>query len=85
MLIETKFVNFMCFRMRFQTRNCEPATLTLIRSSSGDCFARVVSCATDGAEESQVYLTESVYKLVLQKSIPAQIRELFANISNDKG
>ena len=31
------------------------------------------------------YLTESVYKDVLQNSIPAQIRQLILYISNDKG
>ena len=31
------------------------------------------------------YLTESVYNVVLQKSIPAQIRQLFLYISNDRG
>ena len=34
---------------------------------------------------SQVYLTQSVYKLVLQKSIPAQIRQLFLHLSNYNG
>jgi len=32
-----------------------------------------------------VYLSESVYKVVLQKSIPAQIRQLILYISNNKG
>ena len=31
------------------------------------------------------YLTESVYKIVSQESIPAQIRQLIPYISNDKG
>jgi len=31
------------------------------------------------------YLTESVYKVVLQKSIPAQIRQLILHICNNKG
>ena len=31
------------------------------------------------------YLTESVYQVVLQKSIPAQIRQLILYISNSKG
>ena len=31
------------------------------------------------------YLTESVYKVCLQKSIPAQIRQLFLYMSNKKG
>ena len=31
------------------------------------------------------YLTESVYKVVLQMSIPAQIRQRVLYISNDKG
>jgi len=31
------------------------------------------------------YLTESVYKVVWQKSIPARIRQLILYISNDKG
>jgi len=30
------------------------------------------------------YLTESVYKVVLQKSSPAQVRQLILYISNDK-
>jgi len=30
----------------------------------------------------EVYLTESVYKVVLQKSIPGQIRQLILDISN---
>ena len=34
---------------------------------------------------STAYLTESVYKLVLRKSIPAQIRQLILHISNNKG
>ena len=33
----------------------------------------------------QVYLTETVYKVVLQKSIPAQTRQLILDISNSKG
>jgi len=33
----------------------------------------------------QSYLTESVYKVVLQKSIPAQIRQLILCICNDEG
>ena len=31
------------------------------------------------------YLTASVYNVVLQKSIPAQIRQLILDVSNDKG
>ena len=31
------------------------------------------------------YLTESVYKVVFKKSIPAQIRELIIYVSNNKG
>ena len=31
------------------------------------------------------HLTESAYKVVLQESIPAQIRQLILCISNDKG
>ena len=33
----------------------------------------------------QSYLTESVYKVVLQKSIPTQIRPLILVISNNEG
>ena len=33
----------------------------------------------------QLYLTESVYKIVVQKSIPAQIRQLTLYMSNNKG
>ena len=32
-----------------------------------------------------VYLTQSVFKVVLQKSIPRQIRQLVLNISDGKG
>ena len=32
----------------------------------------------------QVYLTESAYKIVVKKSIPAQIRQVILHISNDK-
>ena len=31
------------------------------------------------------YLTETVYKVVLRKSIPAQIRQFILYISHDKG
>ena len=31
------------------------------------------------------YLTASVYKVVLQKSIPTQVRQLILYISNNKG
>ena len=31
------------------------------------------------------YLTESVFKIVLQKSIPAQIRQLVLHIGNNQG
>ena len=43
--------------------------------------------ATEAAHEATLntYLTESVYKVVLQKSIPPQIRQLIPYISNDKG
>jgi hypothetical protein len=34
---------------------------------------------------NSLYLTESVYKDVVQKSIPAQIRQLALQISNNKG
>ena len=33
----------------------------------------------------RLYLTESVYKVVFQKSIPAQIRQLIVYVSNNKG
>ena len=33
----------------------------------------------------QVHLTARVYKVVMQKSAPAQIRQLVLHISNDKG
>ena len=32
-----------------------------------------------------IHLTESVYKVVLQKSIPTQIRQLILYISDDEG
>jgi len=35
--------------------------------------------------QARSYLTESVYKVVLQKSIPEQIRQLILYISNNKG
>ena len=38
-----------------------------------------------GVGVEQLYLTESVYKFVLQMSILAQIRQLVLYISNDKG
>ena len=37
------------------------------------------------AEAAGLHLTESVYKIVSQKSIPPQIRQLFLYISNNKG
>jgi hypothetical protein len=36
-------------------------------------------------QEPHYHLTDRVYKVVLQKSIPAQIRQLIKRISNDKG
>ena len=36
-------------------------------------------------ELHRIYLTESAYKVVLQKLIPVQIRQLIIYISNDKG
>ena len=42
-------------------------------------------CCENESGGEGVYLTESVDKVVLQKSIPAQIRQLFLSISNDKG
>jgi len=38
-----------------------------------------------GLASSQVYLTESVYKVVLQKSTPAQTRQLIFHPNNEKG
>ena len=38
-----------------------------------------------GLFEDHSYLTESIYKVVLQKSIPAQIRQLILYISNNQG
>ena len=35
--------------------------------------------------EFQSYLTESVFEVILQKSIPAQIRQPILNIKNSKG
>jgi hypothetical protein len=35
-------------------------------------------------QRGQVYLTESVYKVVLQQSIPAQIHQLVLYISNGR-
>ena len=37
------------------------------------------------AVKSRAYLTQSVLKVVLQKSIPTQIRQLILDISNYKG
>ena len=44
------------------------------------------SCSSEGAKfgAEQFYLTESVYKVVLQKSIPAQIRQRILYISIDE-
>ena len=38
-----------------------------------------------GRHLPQAYLTDSVYKVVLQKSTPPQIRQLIRYISNDTG
>ena len=37
------------------------------------------------AEVSFSYLTQSVFKVVLQKSIPTQIRQLILSVSNSEG
>ena len=47
-----------------------------------DSVKQLLGCA--GREPQNVYHTESVYKVVLQKSIPAQIRQLILYISNSR-
>ena len=38
----------------------------------------------DGVEVIQSYLTENVHKAILQKPIPAHVRQLILDISNNK-
>ena len=40
---------------------------------------------TKSLRSNRIYLTESVYKVVLQKSIPPPIRQLILHISNNEG
>jgi len=37
------------------------------------------------ADQVRLYLTQSVFKVVLQKSIPPQIRQLILYVRNSKG
>ena len=48
-------------------------------------FLEVRSFAALHGLNPQPYLTESVFKIVLQKSTPAQIRQLILYISNNNG
>ena len=48
----------------------------------GSMRVRNALCESDAL---QTHITESVYKVALQESIPAQFRQLVLYISNDKG
>ena len=39
----------------------------------------------DSSQPAGLYLTESVYEVVLQKSVPAEIRPLILYVSNNEG
>ena len=64
-----------------------PSTLHATRmesSSSVPALQTQSRCPTWRYGPSRSYLTESVYKVALQKTISAQIRRLIISISNDK-
>ena len=46
-----------------------------------DLYQAIFAC---GETHLQVYLTSSVYKVILQKSVPKQIRQRVLYISNSK-
>ena len=54
-------------------------------TSGGGEFTRHGDQAEVVASREHLFLTESVHKVILQQSIPAQIRQLIFIISNNKG
>ena len=63
----------------------EPGSELLLQRGSSVLFTDSRHSGNSCRKARQTYLAESVCKLVLQKSIPAQNRQLILDIGNNEG